>query len=205
MAVMQVNVPERKPGGFSQLLNMGAQGAQMYSAGSGIASLFGSAGGASAGSAGGAGLGVKPFVPVTEGMSPTLGGGAAAGSESGLTFSNMGIGMAAPMAVGIGGMAGGYKAEMDYNKYGSDTPNAKYSSRGKGPSTASTSAEAGKEFNKGIDAMSRRVSSAKMGNPEDILKGAKDALGSLKLDDPTKSLIGKKLDLGLSQLFKLKA
>lgn len=199
MAIMQVQMPERQNflSRISGPLGVASSGASLWGSMAGGGAAAGGAGGSAGGAAGGYGLGVTPFTPATEGMSPVLGGGSAAGSESGMSASTMGWGMAAPLAVGVGGMAGGMKAEGDYSKYGSNTPNAKFSSKGAGPSIKGNTGMA--------EAMSRRMDSGKMGNPADILTGGKDALGSLKLDDPTKALIGKKLDLGLSQLLKLKA
>lgn len=113
MAV-QVLIPERKSfmdkisGAFGQV----AQGAQGVSS---IKGLFGGGGagggaGVGGGAAGGMGLGVGNVTPVTSGMSPTLGGEAAAGGGGvapATSTSIMGSTIVGPAA----GVAGGYYAQ----------------------------------------------------------------------------------------------
>jgi hypothetical protein len=206
MAIMQVQMPERQNflSRISGPLGVASSGASLWGSLAGGGAAAGGAGGGAAGAGGaGYGLGVTPFTPATEGMSPVLGGGqlppVSSGGQAAGTGASEGLGWSAagPIALGAGSMAFGAKSEFDYNAKGDKAGNAKYSSHGAGPAIRGDRSMA--------EAMARRMDSGKMGNPADILTGGKDALGSLKLDDPTKALIGKKLDLGLSQLFKLKA
>ena len=87
----QVLIPEKR-GGISGLMNMFSQGAGMLQMGAkgkeGFTSLMGGSGGGGGAEGLGAGagaysLGVGNVAPVTTGMSPTLGGGTAAGTTTG--------------------------------------------------------------------------------------------------------------------------
>ena len=134
----QVLIPEKR-GGIAGLMNMFSQGAGMLQMGAkgkeGFASLMGSsgggggAGGLAGGGAGAYSLGVGNVAPVTTGMSPTLGGGAAPGgaAASGGTTAAAGEGIAgyAPYAAPV--VAGYYegKAMQDPQKYPSGRTRAK--------------------------------------------------------------------------------
>lgn len=203
MAIMQVNMPERQNflSRIAQPLGVASSGASLWGSLAGGGAAAGGAGGAAGGSAGaGYGLGVTPFTPATEGMSPVLGGGqlqpvGSAGSSAGAGEGAMAA--AGPIALGTAGMGFGASSEIGYAKGGEKFGDAKFSSRGAGPSIKGNTGMA--------EAMTRRMDGMKMGNAADILSDAKSSLGDLKLDDPTKALIGKKLDLGLDKLLKLRA
>lgn len=212
MAIMEVNIPDRKPGGFSQLINMGSQGASMWGAGKGIAGLFGGGGvtpdeGAQAWPKG-LGYGSETTASETAGAGGT-------GSAGGLV----------PVA---GYAAATIMADNQRNREDSAIARRnsaahqqyKQTDTGKNEGTMSEEqvmANTGRTtVGNGLSltanpneeksaAIQRRMDSKSQGNAADILASAKSSLGSLKLDDPTKQLIGRKLDLGLSQLFKLKA
>jgi hypothetical protein len=209
---MEVNIPDRKPGGFSQLMNMGTQGASMWGAGKGIAGLFGGGGGPDA---------AKELWPKELGY----GGETATASE---TAGAGGAGSAGGLVPVAGYAAATVMADNQRNREDSAIArrNAaaheqyKQTELGKNEGTMSEEqvmANTGRTtVGNGLSltanpneeksaAIQRRMDSKSQGNAADILASAKSSLGSLKLDDPTKQLIGRKLDLGLSKLFKLKA
>jgi hypothetical protein len=172
MAIMQVNVPERKDF-MSQIagpMQLGSSGMGIFSGGK-EAGLWGAKKVATT-------TGAKTAETVSAGSS---GAGAYAGPGS--TWGTVGS-AAGPI---------GLVAAASYYDYLQNKDNP--ASWGKDKQIRSTGM---------ADAMSRRMSASGVQNPMDILNQGKEGLSGLAIDDPTKMLIGKKLDLGIDKLFKMR-
>lgn len=210
MAIMEVNIPERKPSGFSQMFNMGSQGLSMWGTAKGVGGLFGGSAPDAAPEMWPKGLGYGSETTATE----TAGAGGT-GSAGGLV-PVAGYGAATIMADNQRNREDSaiarrnsaaheqYKQTDTGRNEGTMSEEQVMANTGRTTVGNGLSLTANPNEEKSA-AIQRRVDSNRAGDPTDILKQGKASLASLKLDDPTKALIGKKLDLGLSQLFKLKA
>ncbi len=199
----QVLIPEKR-GGISGLMNMFSQGAGMLQMGAkgkeGFTSLMGGSGGGGGAEGLGAGagaysLGVGNVTPVTQGMSPTLGGGStAATGESAASFAGPAV------ALGAAGY-GEYQAMKNPSLRGRMTGNRDISETGEKigrglsnlPSIGKGLSLTGENGGNKMPAIERRYQNSQ--NAMSSIDEAQKALSEAQLPDAERRSIYQKLEL----------